>query len=82
MKKKVNLTFGEKTIGLLTKHSQELELSISSLITMLINQYDKEQNAINMMNNKELLNQIMAIKSNNGSNQWKKKKYNRELNKG
>lgn len=60
MKKKVNLTFGEKTIGLLTKHSQELELSISSLITMLINQYDKEQNAINMMNNKELLNQIMG----------------------
>lgn len=60
MKKKVNLTFGEKTLNLLNKHSQDLELSISSLITMLINQYDKEQNAINMMNNKELLNQIMG----------------------
>lgn len=54
MKKKVNLTFGEKTLNLLNKHSQDLELSISSLITMLINQYDKEQNTINMMNNKEL----------------------------
>lgn len=58
MKKKVNLTFGEKTLNLLNKHSQDLELSISSLITMLINQYDKEQNAINMMNNKELWNRM------------------------
>lgn len=60
MKKKVNLSFGEKTIKLLNKHSQELELSISGLITMLINQYDKEQNTINMMNNQELINKIMG----------------------
>lgn len=58
MKKKVNLTFGEKTLNLLNKHSQDLELSISSLITMLINQYDKEQNTINMMNNQELWNRM------------------------
>lgn len=61
MKKKVNLTFGEKTIKLLNKHSQELELSISSLITMLINQYDKEQNAINMINNQDLIQKILEV---------------------
>lgn len=69
MKKKVNLSFGEKTIGLLNKHSQDLELSISGLITMLINQYDKEQNAINIMNNQDILNKIMEAIDGERNNQ-------------
>ena len=61
---KLTISLGEQTYKLLYSYSDKLEMSISAIITMLINNYDKEQNALNIMNNAELFNKIMEEISN------------------
>ena len=58
-KLKLNISVGEQTHKLLKTYSEKLDMSISALITMLINNYDKEQNALNIMNNSELFNKLV-----------------------
>ena len=54
MKVKLNLTIGEKTVKELKKEAQDLEISVSSLITMLFKQYQKEKAATELIQNQEL----------------------------
>ena len=65
-KVRMNISIGEQTQKLLYAYSEKLDMSISAIITMLINNYDKEQNALNIMNNAELFNKIVE-EINNGA---------------
>lgn len=61
MKTKLNLTIGEKTVKELKKEAEELEISVSSFITMLFKQYQKEKVATEMIQNQELLKNLEEI---------------------
>ena len=63
---RMNISIGEQTQKLLYAYSEKLDMSISAIITMLINNYDKEQNALNIMNNAEFFNKIVE-EINNGA---------------
>ena len=53
MKCKFSISVGEKTAKKIRQASEELELNISSFITMLVNNWEKEQKAMQMMDNME-----------------------------
>lgn len=61
MKVKLNLSLGENTVKGLKKEAEELEISVSSLITMLFKQYEKEKLATQMMQNQELQKNIEEL---------------------
>lgn len=53
MKCKFSISVGEKTGKKIRQASEELELNISSFITMLVNNWEKEQKAMQVMDNME-----------------------------
>lgn len=59
MKYKFSISVGEKTNNIIRQASEDLELTISSFITMLVNNWDKEQKAMELMNNMEELRKLM-----------------------
>lgn len=61
MKVKLNLTIGENTVKGLKEEAKELEISVSSLITMLFKKYKDEKAAIKVMQNRELQKNIEKL---------------------
>ena len=61
MKVKLNLSLGENTVKGLKKEAEELEISVSGLITMLFKQYEREKLATQMMQNQELQRNIEEL---------------------
>ena len=55
MRKSLNITLEENTIEDIKESARELEISASAFITMLFKQYQKEQLAIKIMKDQELL---------------------------
>lgn len=60
-KKPLNITLGENTIKGLKEEAERLEISVSSFITMLYKNYEREQLAIEMMKQKELFSDMQKI---------------------
>lgn len=60
-KKQLNLTIGENTIKGLKEEAERLEISVSSFVTMLYKNYEREQVALEMMRQKELLENMQKI---------------------
>lgn len=54
MKVKLNLTIGENTVKELKKEAKDLEISVSSFVTMLFKQYQKEKVAAELIQNQDL----------------------------
>lgn len=61
MRKSLNITLEQKTIEELKEAAQELEISASAFITMLFKQYQKEQLAIKIMKDDELLKALESL---------------------
>lgn len=60
-KKPLNITLGENTIKGLKEEAERLEISVSSFITMLYKNYEREQLALEMMKQKELFSDMQKI---------------------
>lgn len=60
-KKPLNITLGENTIKGLKEEAERLEISVSSFITMLYKNYEREQIALEMMKQKELFSDMQQI---------------------
>lgn len=60
-KKQLNLTIGENTIKGLKEEAERLEISVSSFVTMLYKNYEREQMALEMMKQKELLTDMQKL---------------------
>lgn len=60
-KKPLNITLGENTIKGLKEEAEKLELSVSSFITMLYKNYEREQVALGMMKQKELFEDMQRM---------------------
>lgn len=60
-KKQLNLTIGENTIKGLKEEAERLEISVSSFVTMLYKNYEREQLALEMMKQKELFSDMQKI---------------------
>lgn len=60
-KKPLNITLGENTIKGLKEEAERLEISVSSFITMLYKNYEREQLAFEMMKQKELFSDMQQI---------------------
>ena len=60
-KKPLNITLGENTIKGLKEEAKRLEISVSSFITMLYKNYEREQLALEMMKQKELFSDMQQI---------------------
>lgn len=60
-KKPLNITLGENTIKGLKEEAERLEISVSSFITMLYKNYEREQLALEMMKQKELFSDMQQI---------------------
>lgn len=61
MKKQLNITLGENTIRGLKEESEKLDMSVSAIITMLFQNYKKEQATIEMINNKDLMQIVKQV---------------------
>lgn len=61
MKKQLNITLGENTIKGLKEESEKLDMSVSAIITMLFQNYKKEQATIEMINNKDLMQIVEQV---------------------
>ena len=61
MKKQLNITLGENTIRGLKEESEKLDMSVSAIITMLFQNYKKEQATIEMINNKDLMKIVEEV---------------------
>lgn len=61
MKRAFNITLEEKTIEELRESARELEISASAFITMLFKQYQKEQLAIKIMKDEDLLKALEEL---------------------
>jgi len=55
MKYKLSISVGQKTAETIRKTSEEMEITNSAFITMLVNNWEKEQKAMQMMENMEEL---------------------------
>lgn len=60
-KKQLNLTIGENTIKGLKEEAERLEISVSSFVTMLYKNYEREQLALEMMRQKEILEDMQKL---------------------
>lgn len=59
MKHKFSISVGDRTANIIRTASEELELNISSFITLLVNNWEKEQKAMQMMDNMKELKKMM-----------------------
>lgn len=59
MKYKLSISVGEKTANTIRKTSEEMEITNSAFITMLVNNWEKEQKAMQVMENMEEFKRIM-----------------------
>lgn len=64
MKKPLNITLGENTVKGLKEEAEKLEISVSAFITMLFKNYQREQISLEMMQQKELFEDIRALLKN------------------
>lgn len=55
MKRPFNITLEEKTIQELRESANELEISASAFITMLYKNYQREETALKLLKNKQLM---------------------------
>lgn len=55
MKRPLNITLEEKTIQELRESANELEISASAFITMLYKNYQREETALKLLKNKQLM---------------------------
>ena len=55
MKRAFNITLEEKTIQELRESANELEISASAFITMLYKNYQREETALKLLKNKQLM---------------------------
>lgn len=71
-KQQLNLTIGENTKRGLKEEADKLEISISALITMLFQNYKREQLSLELMQQKELFEtmQKLAIKEMEKEGTW------------
>ena len=60
-KKPLNITLGENTIKGLKEEAERLEISVSSFITMLYKNYEREKLTLEMMKQKELFSDMQQI---------------------
>lgn len=60
-KKPLNITLGENTIKGLKEEAEKLEISVSSFITMLFKNYQREQISMEIMQRKELFDNFNEI---------------------
>ncbi|MDO5852434.1 MAG: hypothetical protein Q4Q23_08100 [Methanobacteriaceae archaeon] len=65
-KNRFSISVGDKTAQTIRKTSEDLEINISAFITMLVNNWEKEQRAMDMMNNMDKFKQIIE-EATNGS---------------
>lgn len=72
MKHKFSISVGDRTANIIRTASEELELNISSFITLLVNNWEKEQKAMQMMDNMKELKRIIEV-VNNGAEGKKEK---------
>lgn len=61
MKCKLSISVGEKTADTIRRTSEEMEITNSAFITMLVNNWEKEQKAMEMMNNMEELRKMIEV---------------------
>lgn len=61
MKKPLNITLGENTIKGLKEEAEKLEISVSAFITMLFKNYQREQISMEIMQQKELFENMQRI---------------------
>lgn len=59
MKNRFSISVGDNTAQTIRRASEELEINISAFITMLVNNWEKEQRAMEMMNNMEKFKQMI-----------------------
>lgn len=72
MKYKLSISVGEKTANTIRKTSEEMEITNSAFITMLVNNWEKEQKAMQMMENMEELKRMIEV-ANSGAKTDKEK---------
>lgn len=61
MKKQFNITLEESTIAEIKEEAEKLEISASALMTILFKQYQKEQIAMNLIKNKDVMQALEQI---------------------
>lgn len=61
MKCKLSISVGEKTADTIRRTSEEMEITNSAFITMLVNNWEKEQRAMEIMNNMEHLKKMIEV---------------------
>ena len=61
MKKPLNITLGENTVRGLKEEAEKLEISVSAFITMLFKNYQREQISMEIMQQKELFENIQNL---------------------
>lgn len=61
MKCKLSISVGEKTADTIRRTSEEMEITNSAFITMLVNNWEKEQKAMEMMNNMEQFKKMIEV---------------------
>jgi len=61
MKKQLNITLGESTIQGLKEESEKLDMSISAIVTMLFQNYKKEQATLELINNNSLMQIVEEV---------------------
>lgn len=60
-KKPLNITLGENTIKGLKDEAEKLEISVSAFITMLFKNYQREQISMEIIQQKELFENMQKI---------------------
>lgn len=61
MKKQFNITLEESTIAEIKEEAEKLEISASALMTILFKQYQKEQIAMDLIKNKDVMQVLEQI---------------------
>lgn len=61
MKHKLSISVGEKTAKTIRETSEEMEMTNSAFITMLVNNWEKEQKAIKIMDNMEKFKNMIEV---------------------
>lgn len=61
MKKPLNITLGENTVKGLKDEAEKLEISVSAFITMLFKNYQREQISLEVMQQKELFENMQKL---------------------
>lgn len=60
-KKPLNITLGENTIKGLKEEAEKLEISVSAFITMLFKNYQREQISLEIMQQRELFEEMQNL---------------------